>query len=77
MPASSVGWITRPSRSPPASSLRARVDRLASQCLDPLGVAGVDHRADVGRLVERVADRTSSRSACEIFLEALATPRGT
>ena len=66
----SVGWKTRPSRSPPASTLAPRGDGLAQPLLDALGVAGADQRADVGRLVERVADHERARSAAhEVVLE--------
>ena len=45
---------------------RARGARLVEPLADPVGVRRVDHRADVGRLVERVADDERLDAADEL-----------
>ncbi len=55
-----VGLIRSPSRSPPESTSAPAVARLVDPAQDPLPRALVDHRADVGLGVGRIADRRAA-----------------
>ena len=69
--ARAAAWAGRGARRARRRRARARPPATASRShsLDALGVAGADQRADVGRLVERVADDERVEAPREVVLE--------